>query len=188
MTKFLLSTAAAALAIAAVLPSQASAASLLAGKTIQLRYIFPDAASTFEGPVNYTVGTSPDAVFFGLVNVKVTDTQIFFSVPGFTGNFSGAAFNGLRLTDASNTVASFTSATLSPSSTFGGFTQSRISFDANNVNLNFQGLAIAPDGVAVVDLAGGVPEPAAWALMLAGFGLVGGAMRRRQQTVRVTYA
>ncbi len=26
---------------------------------------------------------------------------------------------------------------------------------------------------------GGVPEPAAWAMMLAGFGLVGGAMRRR---------
>lgn len=27
--------------------------------------------------------------------------------------------------------------------------------------------------------AGGVPEPAAWAMMLSGFGLVGGAMRRR---------
>ena len=35
---------------------------------------------------------------------------------------------------------------------------------------------------------GAVPEPAAWALMLAGFGLVGGAMRRRQTSVRVTYA
>lgn len=33
----------------------------------------------------------------------------------------------------------------------------------------------------------GVPEPAAWALMLAGFGLVGGAMRRRSK-VSVTYA
>lgn len=32
-----------------------------------------------------------------------------------------------------------------------------------------------------------VPEPAAWALMLGGFGLVGGAMRRRDRT-RVTYA
>lgn len=30
---------------------------------------------------------------------------------------------------------------------------------------------------------GGVPEPAAWAMMLAGFGLVGGAMRRRQKPV-----
>ncbi len=33
----------------------------------------------------------------------------------------------------------------------------------------------------------GVPEPATWAMLIAGFGLVGGAMRRRQ-SVRVTYA
>ena len=29
----------------------------------------------------------------------------------------------------------------------------------------------------------GVPEPATWAMMIAGFGLVGGAMRRRKATV-----
>ncbi len=34
-------------------------------------------------------------------------------------------------------------------------------------------------GSVTVGGAGGVPEPAAWAMMLAGFGLVGGAMRRR---------
>ena len=34
---------------------------------------------------------------------------------------------------------------------------------------------------------GGVPEPASWALMIAGFGLVGSAMRRRANT-RVTFA
>lgn len=34
---------------------------------------------------------------------------------------------------------------------------------------------------------GGVPEPAAWAMMLAGFGLVGSAMRRRS-TMTVTFA
>jgi PEP-CTERM motif len=33
---------------------------------------------------------------------------------------------------------------------------------------------------------GGVPEPASWAMMITGFGLVGGAMRRRK--VSVTYA
>lgn len=42
-------------------------------------------------------------------------------------------------------------------------------------NINFE-LAAAP----------AVPEPAAWALMIGGFGLVGGAMRR--QRVRVSYA
>ncbi|WP_414900967.1 FxDxF family PEP-CTERM protein [Sphingomonas flavalba] len=33
-----------------------------------------------------------------------------------------------------------------------------------------------------------VPEPAAWALMIAGFGLVGGAMRGRRRVTSVTYA
>ncbi|WP_415643544.1 PEPxxWA-CTERM sorting domain-containing protein [Sphingomonas antarctica] len=34
-----------------------------------------------------------------------------------------------------------------------------------------------------------MPEPAAWAMMLAGFGLAGASARgRRRQSVRVTYA
>ena len=33
---------------------------------------------------------------------------------------------------------------------------------------------------SAVAATGGVPEPATWALMLGGFGLVGGAMRRRR--------
>ena len=33
-----------------------------------------------------------------------------------------------------------------------------------------------------------IPEPATWAMMIGGFGIVGGAMRRRKAQVRVTYA
>jgi hypothetical protein len=33
-----------------------------------------------------------------------------------------------------------------------------------------------------------VPEPATWAMMIGGFGMVGAAMRRRKAQVRVTYA
>ena len=35
---------------------------------------------------------------------------------------------------------------------------------------------------------GAVPEPAAWAMMLGGFGFAGVAMRRRRSAIRVTYA
>jgi len=38
------------------------------------------------------------------------------------------------------------------------------------------------DNVSVIG--GAVPEPASWAMMLGGFGLVGGAMRRRRTAVR----
>lgn len=37
-------------------------------------------------------------------------------------------------------------------------------------------------------LTGAVPEPAAWALMITGFGLAGAAMRRRRTSVKVAYA
>lgn len=43
------------------------------------------------------------------------------------------------------------------------------------------------DGVTLTIDSGAVPEPAAWAMMLAGFGLVGAAMRRREK-VAVTFA
>jgi hypothetical protein len=45
----------------------------------------------------------------------------------------------------------------------------------------------AADGYRLQQVALGVPEPAAWAMMLGGFGLVGGMMRRRQ-SMQVTYA
>lgn len=44
------------------------------------------------------------------------------------------------------------------------------------VDSKFQGLSFAPTL--------GVPEPATWAMMLGGFGLVGGLMRRRRVSVR----
>jgi hypothetical protein len=43
-------------------------------------------------------------------------------------------------------------------------------------------------GLAFLGGAGGVPEPAAWAMMLAGFGLVGGAMRARRHRVALVSA
>ena len=51
-----------------------------------------------------------------------------------------------------------------------------ITFTTNGTAQGVFGPAL--DNVAAI----AVPEPAAWALMLAGFGLVGGAMRRRQRS------
>jgi hypothetical protein len=46
----------------------------------------------------------------------------------------------------------------------------------------------ARDFSTTTDLLAAVPEPASWALMIAGFGLVGSAMRRRKPSVSVSYA
>lgn len=55
--------------------------------------------------------------------------------------------------------------------------------------LNVRSVSFFADGYAnqldniVVNAAAGVPEPASWALMLVGFGAVGGAMRGRRRSV-----
>ncbi|MHA6720363.1 PEPxxWA-CTERM sorting domain-containing protein [Sphingomonas sp. RS6] len=43
-------------------------------------------------------------------------------------------------------------------------------------------------GASLTPATSGVPEPAAWAMLLGGFGLMGGALRRRNQRVTVRYA
>ncbi len=54
-----------------------------------------------------------------------------------------------------------------------------ITFTANGTSQGVYGPAL--DNVSIL----GVPEPAAWALMLMGLGLVGSAMRRRQRSTSV---
>lgn len=43
-------------------------------------------------------------------------------------------------------------------------------------------------GIDVNVTAAAVPEPATWAMLLAGFGLIGGALRQRRQRSRTTYS
>ena len=82
-----------------------------------------------------------------------------FTHPGATGK-DAAGMNW--------TAQSFTFLAGGPSTT--------ITFTTNGTAQGVFGAAL--DNVAAI----AVPEPAAWALMLAGFGLVGGAMRRRQRS------
>nr|WP_185964992.1 PEPxxWA-CTERM sorting domain-containing protein [Glacieibacterium frigidum] len=47
-------------------------------------------------------------------------------------------------------------------------------------NLDFGSYVLTIAGPGTISVGGAVPEPAAWALMIGGFGLVGNAMRRRR--------
>jgi subtilisin family serine protease len=45
------------------------------------------------------------------------------------------------------------------------------------------GSGVQFDNITLADVTAAVPEPASWAMMLGGFGLVGGAMRQRKRTL-----
>lgn len=66
-------------------------------------------------------------------------------------------------------------------------------FDAIGWNLNLDVLANPTYDFTTAQVyqayyAGAVPEPASWAMMIAGFGLAGAALRRRRRTVTVAFA
>ena len=54
-------------------------------------------------------------------------------------------------------------------------------------NIDFGAYSLAINGPGTITIGGGqggaVPEPATWAMMLAGFGIVGGVMRRRRHSL-----
>ncbi len=74
---------------------------------------------------------------------------------------------------------------------------SQVAFDSNLSIQNSRGASYSFNGISrngrsfngslTYAVNAAVPEPATWAMMIVGFGLVGGAMRRRH-SVRVTYA
>ena len=89
-------------------------------------------------------------------------------------------FNGGTLLGTQGVLVVDGSATTPDLLTLSGFSDvTRLvisSFDFNGVvydDFTFDKIPIPRDG--------GVPEPAGWALMILGFGLVGGALRRRSR-------
>jgi hypothetical protein len=110
------------------------------------------------------------------------------ALDGFTTSFSILNFDGLiRATafDSAGAVLGFVQNTSGVLSLSGIGNISRVNLQSIDQDpttlddLNFE---------AVIGVNGAVPEPASWALMIAGFGLVGSAMRRRKPSVSVSFA
>lgn len=103
-----------------------------------------------------------------------------------TGN---SEFANIRVTLAGGGVEDYSIFETDFDFTTGGFfgiwrstaIQSVEVWSSNNIGDPPGGRANLIDNLAISRIAqqGGVPEPAAWAMMLAGFGLAGGALRRR---------
>lgn len=162
-----------------------SHAALLDGKTLNVQYFAPNLMSpiaTIYGG-NFVVGPGVELVdptgddFDAFVDFS--DTRITVNFNATDVEFRGA-FVGARLSDVLGQIESFSSFTVNSSSTALGFAQSRLSFDQNNLFVNFAGYSYKSGTQLVFDIAAEpVPEPETYALMLLGLGAVGWAARRR---------
>jgi hypothetical protein len=111
--------------------------------------------------------------------------QFFLSDPlkGFTEvefniNADTATSVDLNFTDQSGTVFSDTFALVNGQNFFSALaTNNQL---ITNVSFTMNGDAADLRQVRIGGLGAVIPEPATWAMMIAGFGLVGGALRRRK--------
>ncbi len=139
----------------------------------------------FDSPTDGAFQAAFGPVFgFGGITQTLTSSATSYLISFDLGNLAGSdnyvEFGGTTiLSNIANTNGAWTNysftatAGANPTLTFGFFNPP-----------SFYVL----DNVSVTEI-GAVPEPATWALMIVGFGIVGARLRRqRKQAVRVTYA
>jgi hypothetical protein len=158
-----------------------ASADLLNGKTVEVTFLYPTVADPIESHLNM-VGTDPDTVFFTdfeVARVEFADTRIAIIAFCDICTWSNAPFNGIRILDFDNQVAAFTGVTINNGTSYAGLDASRLSFTDNQILVNLQDLD--GEGVIVLDVTGNVPEPATWAMLIAGLGAAGSMLRRRRR-------
>lgn len=144
----------------------------------------PDCAPSFRGVIDpaATVGTSSLGAFTyghtvctaGAVGGPVTGSfTIDFGSDGFLGTLAGAAAPTstppLSTLNLVYTILGGTGRFLGASGTFTGMGTADPRVRPSQIDLRFEGAVVAP----------AVPEPATWALLILGFGLVGWSLRQR---------
>ncbi|MCG2842181.1 PEPxxWA-CTERM sorting domain-containing protein [Sandaracinobacter sp. RS1-74] len=178
--------AAALLSTAAIASSPAAAATLLGSEvTASLRYPTLETIWSQSGPlvvgadIEFPQGSLNSPNF----QIDVTDTQVIFEALT-SATYGNAPFNGFLL--AFSGASPIKGVTVNAASTLApvsfGFSAESIHFDVAGL-VGSRGARIILDvaGTTSVDpTPGGVPEPATWAMLIAGFGFVGGALRRRK--------
>ncbi len=127
--------------------------------------------------------TSGPAGGYGSIDISGNNILVdFYSADRWTpANFNGW-FISAPLGNVEGLWPSITGVTVNPATNMSGFSNSNISFGPQYITVNWQGLAFTPDTIVSLDISfengSSVPEPATWAMLIAGFGIAGFALRR----------
>ena len=174
-----------AVGITATVATPVANAALLMGNTVSFTYLFPTISSVYGSGANgnYVVGAGVEipngfcCSFEGALDIS--DSNILADFHS-SSTYNNTSFNGFRITDVNSTIASFTSASVNAITNMVGFDASRVTFDADNIWVNWQGLNFDANTFVSIDIGGGtsVPEPTSLALVAAAL-VAAGTLRRK---------
>jgi hypothetical protein len=146
--------------------------------------------STFAGAVDpslpgfYVIGanTGSGTGPFGSIGAPdIKFNQVILVQKNGTATIGGVALDPGSVTIGGNALSLIVPLSLLPST---GFDPGRYGFSIWPRSSAVGGLATISDFAPDDSTLAAVPEPAAWSLMVGGFGLLGGAMRRRRPSLR----
>jgi hypothetical protein len=101
---------------------------------------------------NITVGTGTEGDMYGnYAQLNFTDNQIIVDYSG-SASWSTATFNGFHVVDSLNQLSNITNVTLDSTSNMVGLVGSRVTFDSNNIWVNWNGLPFNANTLVVLDV------------------------------------
>lgn len=177
MRAIVLSFMAAACLAATNAPVQA--APILAGKTIQTTYLFPDVNTTYCAPVNAVVGAGVELLnYCGFADIDFSDTNVKITTTRNAG-INAVAFDGFKFFDVFGAIQDDLNAVVNAATNYAGFTAQRLAGgDKDTLLVNVANLPGLRGQIISIDIVpAAVPEPVALTLM--GTGIAGLVARRR---------
>lgn len=170
------------------------------GRTLQATYYYPDLTTPYllapATPATFTVGTAPavettvDVEGVTQIAVDFTDASLFFD---FTTSLSSptwvsTSFNGIVFDRLTGSALSLASASIDPSSTFTGFTDSRVGWSDNQLTIDWNGLSYVNGTSLLINFTSvpaSVPEPGSLALLGVALAALAYSTRQKPKTKAV---